>query len=214
MTARREPSRLATRLMRAEAFAPDLGKRGAAVLDVGITRSDSGVVGDGRPRRARGGRLPRAVARRYRSDEARDAAGQSGQGGRAHHRYWLSRPLRRLSGIRTRWRGPTGLNQQLSAVVAARAASSSAGPRSQPSVVSPTQGATWLVTGPDPDTRSRAAASRPLARRLCRAHARDQPARGWYPRSPRVQAANIQAHQVHLELDARLCTSQFRAIDW
>ena len=45
----------------------DLVKPGAAVVDVGITRTDAGLVGDVAPERARGGRPPGARCRAERA---------------------------------------------------------------------------------------------------------------------------------------------------
>ena len=61
----------------------DMVKPGAAVLDVGITRTEAGLVGDVDPGCGRGGRLPGADARRRRPDDQGHAAGQRGGGRRA-----------------------------------------------------------------------------------------------------------------------------------
>ena len=70
---------------------PDMVKPGAAVLDVGITRTDAGLVGDVAPPVAGGGRLAGADARRGGPDDPRDAAGQRGGGRRARR---LAGPVR------------------------------------------------------------------------------------------------------------------------
>ena len=57
----------------------DMVKPGAAVLDVGITRTDAGLVGDVAPEVAGGGRVPGADARRGRPDDPGDAARQRGR---------------------------------------------------------------------------------------------------------------------------------------
>ena len=64
----------------------DMVRPGAAVLDVGITRTDAGPGRRRRPRRGRGGGLARADARRRGPDDQGDAAGQRGGGRRAGQR--------------------------------------------------------------------------------------------------------------------------------
>ena len=61
----------------------DMIKPGAVCVDVGITRTEAGLVGDLDASVARGGVLGRAGARRRRSDDPGDAAHQRGRARRA-----------------------------------------------------------------------------------------------------------------------------------
>ena len=56
-------------------------KPGAVVVDVGITRTDAGLVGDVDPGRRRGRRVAGADARRGRPDDPGDAAVEGGNRG-------------------------------------------------------------------------------------------------------------------------------------
>ena len=67
----------------------DMVRPGAAVLDVGITRTDAGLVGDVAPEVRRGGGLPGPDARRGRPDDQGDAAGQRRGRGRGRVSYRL-----------------------------------------------------------------------------------------------------------------------------
>ena len=61
----------------------DVVRPGAAVLDVGITRTDAGLVGDVAPDVVEVGGLRRPDAGRCRADDPSDAAGERGRAGRA-----------------------------------------------------------------------------------------------------------------------------------
>ncbi len=84
----------------------DMVKPGAAVLDVGVSRTDAGLVGDVDPGRPRGRGLPRADAGRGRADDPRDAPHQRGRGRRAVRRGVVTDglPWRSSGGSgRSRW---------------------------------------------------------------------------------------------------------------
>ncbi len=60
---------------------PEMVKPGAAVLDVGLTRTDEGIRGDVDPGCGRGGGLSHADAGRHRADDDRVPAREHAQGG-------------------------------------------------------------------------------------------------------------------------------------
>ena len=77
---------------------PDMVKPGAAVVDVGITRTDAGLVGDVDPAVAEVAGLADARSGRRRADDDRDAASQHRLARRATARGLLAFPVRRRYG--------------------------------------------------------------------------------------------------------------------